>query len=285
VSGAAPTRIPLLEDIQRAPSSAQISDSSRTMLEQMQLTTPADFAVINIGGGDEWLTSRLYIAAAMLERMRGVKVLVFVEQAPTSDRRFVAVVPIGTVRWVLARRFPWLEAGFASAYAEHQPTGMRGQLPTPLSVAASPTFITSDTGAVDPFLARQIVGAFIEALQSARGATAESVTLGTGIHERAQWVTRDLLRETCPSRHSGSGPRKRSTRLECVARKRCSGDRGRSSPLSMSTAASRASCTAAHCSRPSWSGWPTTAGRHANDFDPWFGIHGARLGWPMTSRL
>src|SRR5881396_1353148 len=64
VSGAAPTRIPLLEDIQRAPSSAQISDSSRTMLEQMQLTTPADFAVINIGGGDEWLTSRLYIAAA-----------------------------------------------------------------------------------------------------------------------------------------------------------------------------------------------------------------------------
>ena len=107
---------PLLDDIRTVTTSAAISDSSRAMLEQLQNQTPADFDEINLGAGDEWLTSRLYIAAVMLERMRGVQVLVFLERTPATDRRFVAVVPVKQLRWALAQRYPWLEAAFVRAY-------------------------------------------------------------------------------------------------------------------------------------------------------------------------
>ncbi len=113
VPASAATATPLLDDIRTATNSAAISDSSRMMLEQVQSGTPADFALVALGGGEEWLTSRLHIAAVMMERMRSVKVFVFVERAPTTERRFVAVVPVRQVRWALARRYPWLEAAWA----------------------------------------------------------------------------------------------------------------------------------------------------------------------------
>ena len=69
------TSTPLLDDIHTATTSAPISDSSRMMLEQVQSGTLADYATIDIGTGDEWLTSRLFIAATMLERMRGLQVM------------------------------------------------------------------------------------------------------------------------------------------------------------------------------------------------------------------
>jgi len=201
-AGAAPAKLPLLEDIQHAPSSAEISDSSRMMLEQAQSTEPADFAVINLGDGDEWLTSRLYIAAAMLERMRGVKVFVFVERAAGSNRRFVALESVSTVRWVLARRFPWLEVAFARAYAASQGID-------PRHLPASTRFVTSDTGALESYPARQLVAAFIDSLQLPTGSSAlgspgapspveEWFTLSGGRDERAALVTRRLLEELLP---------------------------------------------------------------------------------------
>jgi hypothetical protein len=106
---------PFLDDIRTATSSAEISDSSRMMLEQVQSGTPADFATISLGAGEEWLTSRLYVAAVLMERMRGMQVFVFVERTHSSDRRLVAVASLRQVRWALARRYPWLEAAWARA--------------------------------------------------------------------------------------------------------------------------------------------------------------------------
>ena len=74
------------------------------MLEQVQSGTPADFATIALGSGEAWLTSRLYIAAVMMERMRGTQVFVFGERAPFTERRLVAVASVRQVRWALARR-------------------------------------------------------------------------------------------------------------------------------------------------------------------------------------
>lgn len=88
------TSTPLLDDIRTATTSAPISDSSRMMLEQVQSGTLADYATIDIGTGDEWLTSRLFIAATMLERMRGLQVMVFLESTTTTHERFVAVAPV-----------------------------------------------------------------------------------------------------------------------------------------------------------------------------------------------
>ena len=128
------------------------------MLEQAQSTLPADFAVINLGSGQEWITSRLFIAAVMLERMRGVKVFVFLESTPGTTRRFVAVAPLSLVRWSLAQRFPWLEAAWVRAYLSVFPGSPQGDttlpenaawLPDPRTLSMTPTPIESSSGALN----------------------------------------------------------------------------------------------------------------------------------------
>ena len=117
---------PFLENIRKAISGAEINDSSQMMLEQVELRTPADFAIIQLGDGDEWLTSRLFIAAVMLERMRNVRALVFVERGENTEQRFVAIVAPRQLRWVLAQKYPWLEAAWlravgARVFGQHGP--------------------------------------------------------------------------------------------------------------------------------------------------------------------
>jgi hypothetical protein len=205
VPATAATTYPLLDDIRTATNSAMISDSSRTMLEQVQSSNPADFAVVALGDGKEWLTSRLYIAAVMLERMRGVKVFVFVESAPNTERRLVAVASVRQLRWALARRYPWLEAALVRAQlslfppiippdAAALPAGAEW-LADPRTLSMPQPAIMSDTGALDPFWARQTVSKFIDLLQDQPPPSSDEwVTLGNKtIQERADWVTRELL--------------------------------------------------------------------------------------------
>ena len=213
VPATAATSTPLLDDIRTATSSAAISDSTRTMLEQVQSGTPADFAIIALGDGKEWLTSRLYIAAVMMERMRGVQVFVFVKHTPSTERRLVAVASVRQVRWALARRYPWLEAAWARAYlgvfpqasppaAQALPLGAQWLL-DPRTLAVPQPVITSDTGGLEPWPARQLVSGFIDSLQQKAPPAppqnvAEWVLLGGSTHERGTWVTRELLASLLP---------------------------------------------------------------------------------------
>ncbi len=220
---------PLLDDIRSATTLAPIADSTRMMLEQAQSTVPADFAVIDLGTGEEWLTSRLFIAAVMLERMRAAKVMVFLETTPTTTRRFVAIGSLAEVRWSLARQFPWLEASWARAYMDvfpaYPPAGVvvpNGALwlPDPLTIPSEPSPIQSSSGAIEPWTARNLVASFIKSLQMAApgilpsappasvtspivpvqsGSSADSwVLFASGTQERARWVTRTMLETMLP---------------------------------------------------------------------------------------
>ncbi len=165
-----------LEDIKDV-SPADVGDSSSMLFHQVQDSTPADYAPLNLGKGDEWLTSRLFVAAALLERMRGVECFVFLEPDGNVDRRFVAIADARRLRWVLARRYPWLETAFARAYAEAAPTGraavparpgvaaVAALLPDPATVPTTAAFITSDTGGLEPWAAGQLVNRFIASIQ------------------------------------------------------------------------------------------------------------------------
>jgi hypothetical protein len=235
VPAAAGAEGPLLDDLRTATTSADISDSFRTLLEQVQSQTPADFAEVNLGTGKDWLSSRLYIAALMLERMRAIQVIVFVERTAKSNRHIVAVVPVQELRWALARRYPWLEAAFLRAYialfrtqpnfgekpAPTMPVGA-AWLPDPKSLSAISPVIVSSSGGVDPFTARSLAKNFIDSLQeqiewsgtipsapaSPFGAVGQAVSpqpsssdrrtwtdLSASRRERATWVTRELLEE------------------------------------------------------------------------------------------
>jgi len=169
---------PLLDDIRSATTLANVSDSTRMMLEQAQSTLPADYAVIDLGSGDEWLTSRLFIAAVMLERMRGAKSFVFLESTSTVARRFIAIGSITEVRWALAMKYPWLEDAWLRAYATVFPTYTPSATPAgttlppgaawlsdPLTINPAPSPIQSVTGALESWTARAVVGQFIQMLQ------------------------------------------------------------------------------------------------------------------------
>jgi hypothetical protein len=185
-----PTRTPLLDEIRDPTRSAQLADSQQMLIDQARSSEPADFAVINLGQGEEWLTSRLFIAAAMMERMRGIKVFVFVEATADTERRFVATVDVRRLRWILARRYPWLEV----AYVQAQARAYQNENPQSPALAS----ITTDNGALEPHRAQQLVQDFINTLQRPVGGQPRSdqwQPLGQGSEERAAWVTRPLLSE------------------------------------------------------------------------------------------
>ncbi|UIE38906.1 hypothetical protein [Leptodesmis sichuanensis] len=67
-----------------------------------------------LGDGKEWLTSRLYIMAIILERMKSLKALVFLG----IRKRFIGWAKPEKVRWALAKNYPYLESAYAKAYAD-----------------------------------------------------------------------------------------------------------------------------------------------------------------------
>ena len=92
----------------------------------------------------------------------------------TTTRRFVAVVTLKQVRWLLAQQFPWLEAAWARAYisifpwtqqsATPPPNGA-AWLPDPRTLSMTPSPIESSSGALNPWQARQVVSQFTTLLQ------------------------------------------------------------------------------------------------------------------------
>lgn len=185
-----------LDDIKN-PEVAPIGDSSHMLFQQLQDTTPADYAVIDLGGGNEWLTSRLFIAAAMLERMRGVECLVFVFNGKTVQE-LLAVAPLRRVRWAIAQRYPWLEAAFARAYAE---VLSNGGLYSPIGgTSTAQPMVRPPTGGLDPVKAAELVSRFIDLVQHpAPGGGSDWIILSHGRAERASWLNPGLLRELLPS--------------------------------------------------------------------------------------
>jgi hypothetical protein len=199
------TDTPLLNDVRDADP-AYISDSSAMLRDQVQLNTPAHFAMIDIGVGKEWLTTRLYVAAIMLSRMRSVKVFVFVETVGSTRRRFIAVAPLAELRWSLARKYSWLEAAWNRALQKVFPPG------DPKTISAdAQSMIQSDDGAFRPYDARRVTSEFIKQVQRSAPApgnkggarkapklTSDWVQFDDGRAERASWVTHELLEALMP---------------------------------------------------------------------------------------
>lgn len=211
VPAAPATTTPLLDNIRSATLAAEISDSSSAMLDQVQIQTPADYVLIMLGDGTEWLTSRLFIAIVMVERMRGIKACVFVERSENSERSFVAVATVPQLRHALSRRYPWLEVAWLqsrlSIYPQFppEPPNIQSQ-PDPKRMSADGWPLLNEFGSFTPNDARSIVAKFIESIQRDDmditplnvHTEAEWVSLRSR-KERAQWVSKELLWTLLPS--------------------------------------------------------------------------------------
>jgi hypothetical protein len=93
------------------------NDNSRPFFQDLLNTGPGDYVVMDLGKGQEWLTSRLFLFSLILGMVRNLRTLVFVESSSGVRRRFLATAPPEDVRRCLALRYPWLEEAWLRASA------------------------------------------------------------------------------------------------------------------------------------------------------------------------
>lgn len=104
-------------DLRHKAASINVNDSTAgNFLSQLKAGGSADYAIVNLGNGGEWLSSRLYIMAIIFERVKGVNGVVFLETTSDTRKKFVGWAEPEKVRWAFAQRFPWLEAAYSEAY-------------------------------------------------------------------------------------------------------------------------------------------------------------------------
>jgi hypothetical protein len=166
-----------------------VSDSAKASLfNEFRAAGYRQFLIIRLGSGREWLSSRLFIFALMLQRMKGIRAVVFVDSSGDSQH-FVGVATPDSIRWGLAKRQPWLEAAFASAYGD-----ATVQFKTP--PFSNKTLVSDFSGALDPDLAETIVRSFVGKLLLPAGGIsneAEWSQLGN-TYEHATWLDSSTVR-------------------------------------------------------------------------------------------
>jgi len=115
-------------DLRHQARSTEINDSYvATFITQLRDAPMAEVAEVNLGQGQDWLSSRLYIMAILFARYKGVEALVFLDTAMGRTRRYVGWAGVDKIRWALAHQYPWFEAAYASAYHKLQGATVPGQ--------------------------------------------------------------------------------------------------------------------------------------------------------------
>jgi hypothetical protein len=91
------------------------ADSGGALFMLIREGERSDSATFDLGTGDRWLTSRLFIFAVILSELLGVRCMVFIETRDGVPRRFVGLAAPRDVRAALQRRWDWHERALMSA--------------------------------------------------------------------------------------------------------------------------------------------------------------------------
>jgi hypothetical protein len=147
----------LTEALQSSASASGAQD----LTNQFKIEDSFDHLIVDIEVGDKWLTSRLFLFTTMLQRMNNLRCVVFLYTKDNRPRTFLGVAHAEQIRWVLAQKYPWLEAAYTTTYTMSSPS-FRGTNGNPMEVNR---FIRSDVGALDPSKATEIASAFLQSIQ------------------------------------------------------------------------------------------------------------------------
>jgi hypothetical protein len=202
----------LVQDVRSGGvAAAAPGDSAALMQQEVMSTARADYALIDLRDGTEWITSRLYFAAVLLPRMRGVKAFLFVGDGPRTKRSFVALVGAARLRHILAYRDPLLEGAWLSVVGPFFPkphVGATASLAPPAKKWPPGHFhLATETGAFQTYAARDLFMHFRAAVRThppgAKAAPPGWLDFGSKVWERAEWVTLPLLEAILPAEAFG----------------------------------------------------------------------------------
>lgn len=145
-----------------------VSSSAKSSLFNMfEQPGKYEFVAINLGRGEKWLSSRLYIFAKMLQRMKALRCIVFLGVGADTEAQFIGATTPEKVCWGLAKSQPWLEAAYAQAYGQ--------------SLVPGQPSILNENGALDAALAEQLVRSFINNLSN--------LATPPPVRNEREWVT------------------------------------------------------------------------------------------------
>ena len=183
--------IPAIDEIQETASAAVAADSTKQLVLTINEETAADYATVNLVGGQAWLTSRLYLLAKLAPRMRGVRAVVFEGTATansgssgSTSAKYIGIVDAQDLADTLASRYPWLELAFTRACCEcFKNLSPDTVTPEQLQIGTS--------GRLDTAYAETLVKEFKKILQKKDPPPPPDPTTWTYVSqywERAKWV-------------------------------------------------------------------------------------------------
>jgi hypothetical protein len=177
--------------IRELTTDAWIESSSSWFQAFASSTANSEYALLDVSDGDQWITSRLFIFAVMLQRMKSLKAIVFAKSEGPGIRRFLGCASPEGIRWALATAQPWLETGFARAYANAL------EMPGP-TMGSSPISIN---GTIETQLAQTVVSNFISGVRDFGSSTPKAepqnwISLGPKPgQEHATWLNESSLQQ------------------------------------------------------------------------------------------
>lgn len=197
-------------DLRHQARSIEINDSYvATFLTQLRDAPQSEVAEIDLGQGEDWLSSRLYIMAILFARYKGVQALVFLDTALGVTRRYVGWADVHTLRWALAHRYPWLERAYAVAYRKVQSpfpgdSFVSGMIPAPGTVVNHSGRIGTGSDSTDVQPGIILLQEFLQGIQENSPPPVEFtewIELGVqypgqgAVYEHAAWLTSNDLAE------------------------------------------------------------------------------------------
>ncbi len=149
-------------DIRHAGTENNVNDSTlRSFYAQIASRTPLEFAVVDLGQGNEWLTSRLYILSVILKRMRGLRAVVFVNTLNSIRGHYVGVCKSDAIRWRLAQSYGRYEAALAAGELR----AWSGTVAPVAPVQANQRIDNDDGRFMNPDAAAELLRGFLAAIQ------------------------------------------------------------------------------------------------------------------------
>ncbi|MCU0588096.1 MAG: hypothetical protein MUF52_08050 [Syntrophobacteraceae bacterium] len=137
-----------------------LNGNSRAFFQELVRPAGADYVVVDLGKGQEWLASRLFLFSLILGMARSLRTLVFLESSHGVRRRFLGTASPADVHKALAVRYPWLEEAWLQASAAQYERRATGAVDGEEPASGQPLF----SGA-DPEMVRSFSHDFLERIQ------------------------------------------------------------------------------------------------------------------------
>ncbi len=139
-------------DVRQLTSSQIFDSASQTLFQELLKPGKADYAIVDLGAGERWLTSRLYVFALILGNVAGLRAFVFLETEGGIRRRFLGVATPMNILKGLSSRYPWLEEAHFRAAASRYGSIGEDKEGKSIFTNQSSLFYGSDSWAVNNFV-------------------------------------------------------------------------------------------------------------------------------------